>query len=51
MDRSNLSRTERKALKKELRDLNKQSAAMASGGVFLTVGALLIVIVLLLLLL
>ena len=51
MDKSNLSRTERKALKKELRDMNKQAAAITSGGIYLSVGALLIVILLLILLL
>lgn len=49
MDRSKLSSSEKKDLRKELRTMKR--AAMKSSGVFLTVGALLIVIVLLILLL
>lgn len=50
MDKSSLSRTERKALKKELRSMNKESRAM-SGGVYLSVGAIIIIILLLILIL
>ena len=49
MDRSKLSSSEKKTLRKEVRTMKRE--AMKSGGVFLTVGALLIVIVLLILLL
>lgn len=51
MDKSQLNRSDRKALRIELRELKKEAKAIAAGGVFLTVGALLAVIVLLILLL
>ena len=50
MDKSNLSSSEKKALRKELRTM-KHQARNSGGGVYLTIGALLIVIVLLILLL
>ncbi|HMI78373.1 MAG TPA: hypothetical protein VK484_06240 [Ferruginibacter sp.] len=50
MDRSTLSRSERKAIRKELRSMNKESKAM-SGGVYLSVGAIIIIILLLILIL
>lgn len=51
MDKSELSRDDKKSLRKELRELKKEANRIAAGGVFLTVGALLVVIVLLILLL
>ena len=48
MDKSELTRAEKKELKKEVKDLRERAK---SSGVFLTVGALLIVILLLILLL
>ena len=48
MDKSNLSSSEKKALRKELRAMKREAK---SSGVYLTIGALLIVIVLLILLL
>lgn len=51
MDKSHLSRAEKKALKTELKQLKKEAKGMAVGGVFLTVLSLLAVIVLLILLL
>lgn len=50
MDKSTLSRSERKALKKELREMNKESKVI-SGGVYLSVGAIIIIILLLILIL
>ncbi len=50
MDKSSLSRAERKALKKELRSMNKESKEM-KGGVYLSVGAIIIIILLLILIL
>jgi hypothetical protein len=50
MDKSSLSRSERKALKKELRNMNKESKEM-KGGVYLSVGAIIIIILLLILIL
>ncbi|WP_256012571.1 hypothetical protein [Desertivirga xinjiangensis] len=51
MDKSDLSRSERKALKKELRDMNQQARAITGGGVYLSVGAIIIIILLLILIL
>lgn len=51
IDRSTLSRLDRKSLRTELRELKKEASRIAAGGVFLTVGALLVVILLLILLL
>ena len=50
MDKSNLTRTERKALRSELRELKGQARAV-SGGVYLSVGAIIIIILLLILIL
>jgi DNA gyrase/topoisomerase IV subunit A len=50
MDKSNLTRAERKALKEELKGLKKE-AKVISGGVYLSVGAIIIIILLLILLL
>ncbi|HTD94014.1 MAG TPA: hypothetical protein VK644_09390 [Chitinophagaceae bacterium] len=50
IDKSELSRSERKALKKELKDMNKEARVM-SGGVYLSVGAIIIIILLLILIL
>ncbi|NML19732.1 hypothetical protein HHL16_02550 [Pseudoflavitalea sp. G-6-1-2] len=51
MDRSSLSRTERKELRKELRSLNKEAKVFGRGGVYLSLGAILIIILLLILIL
>lgn len=51
MDRSSLSREERRALRKELREMNKQARSWGSGGVYLSVGAIIIIILLLILIL
>ncbi len=50
MDRSDLSRAERQDLRHELRDMRTEAKAM-SGGVYLSVGAIIIVILLLILIL
>lgn len=50
MDRSQLSRQDRKDLRNELLDMKKEAKA-TSGGVFLSVGAIIIIILLLILLL
>lgn len=50
MDKSNLSRAEKKELRKELRTMKKQARAMG-GGVYLSVGAIIIIILLLILIL
>lgn len=49
MDKSTLSRVEKKALRKEVRNIEKD--IKSNGGVYLSVGALLLVIILLIVLL
>ena len=49
MDKSGLSKTERKAMRKELRELKKESKE--TKGVYLSVGAIIIIILLLILIL
>lgn len=51
MDKSALSRTERKELRKELRSLSKEARVFGRGGIYLSVGAILIIILLLILIL
>ncbi len=50
IDRSTLSPTERKELRKEVKDMKKEMKA-AKGGVYLSVGAIIIIILLLILIL
>ncbi|MGV3547951.1 MAG: hypothetical protein ACO1N4_12865 [Pedobacter sp.] len=50
MDKSKLSKEERKELRKELKEL-KKSARAVGGGVYLSVGAIIIIILLLILIL
>ncbi|MGY4383754.1 uncharacterized protein YigE (DUF2233 family) [Pedobacter sp. UYP24] len=50
MDKSNLTKAERKDLRNELKDMKKQARAM-NGGVYLSVGAIIIIILLLILIL
>jgi hypothetical protein len=49
MDKSDLSRVERKALRKELREMKKEARAIQ--GIYLSVGAIIIIILLLILIL
>ncbi|WP_443936617.1 hypothetical protein [Pedobacter sp. MW01-1-1] len=50
MDKSNLTKAERKALRNELKEMKNQARAI-SGGVYLSVGAIIIIILLLILIL
>ncbi|WP_316813596.1 hypothetical protein [Pedobacter heparinus] len=50
MDKSGLSRAEKKELRKELKELKTEARAM-NGGVYLSVGAIIIIILLLILIL
>lgn len=50
LDKSTLSRDEKKALRTEVKEIKKELAAM-SGGVYLSVGAILLIALLLILLL
>ena len=51
MDLSNMKSSEKKALRKEVRSIKKELKEQASGGVYLSVGAILIIVLLLILLL
>ena len=50
MDKSNLTKAERKDLRKEVKEMKNQARALG-GGVYLSVGAIIIIILLLLLIL
>jgi hypothetical protein len=50
MDKSNMTRTEKKALRKEVKTI-KAAMSDLSGGVYLSVGAIIIIVLLLILLL
>ncbi|SKB42577.1 hypothetical protein [Daejeonella lutea] len=50
MDKSELSRAERKALRNEVLEMKKEAKAM-SGGVYLSVGAIIIILLILILIL
>ncbi|HEY0176565.1 MAG TPA: hypothetical protein VGC08_09320 [Pedobacter sp.] len=50
MDKSHMSRSEKKELRKELKEMKSQARAMG-GGVYLSVGAIIIIILLLILIL
>lgn len=49
MDKSQLSRENKKALRKELRDMNKESRAMDGGTLYISLGAALIIVLLVIL--
>lgn len=51
MDRSKLSKQERKELRKELRDMNKAAKAIGQRGVYLSLSAIIIIVLLLILIL
>lgn len=51
MDRSTLSRSEKKDLRMELRAMNSAAAAANNNGIYLSIGAVVIIILLLILLL
>ncbi len=51
MDVKAMSRSERKALRKEVNAIEKEMKTMAHGGVYISVGAIIIIILLLILLL
>lgn len=50
MDKTNLSSSEKKSLRKEVRSINRELKTM-NGGVYLSVGAIIIIILLLIILL
>ncbi len=50
MDRSKMSRAERKALKREVREI-RDEVKQLSGGVYISIGAILVIILLLIILL
>jgi len=51
MDKSQLSREDRKALRQELRDMNKEAKAIGSGGIYISLAGVLIIILVLILVL
>ncbi|MFN2439911.1 MAG: hypothetical protein ABR503_11980 [Chitinophagaceae bacterium] len=51
MDRSKLSKAERKDIRKELKEMNKEAKAAEGKGVYLSIGAIIIIVLLLILLL
>ena len=51
MDKSNLSRLEKKDMRDELRNMNKESKAIGHGGVYLSIGGILLIILVLILIL
>jgi hypothetical protein len=51
MDLASLSRQERKALRKEVVQLKKEAAGIATGGVYLSVAAIIIILLVLILIL
>jgi len=51
MDRSTLTRAERKALRHELRDLNKEARAIGNGGIYISLTGILLIILILILVL
>ena len=48
MDKSSLSRAEKKALRTELKQMKKEANAISNGGIYLSVTALLVIIIVLL---
>jgi hypothetical protein len=50
MDKSNMSRTEKKELRQELTTMKKEASAISNGGIYLSVTALLVIIIILILL-
>ncbi len=50
LDKSNLSRAEKKALRSELQTMKKQANAISNSGIYLSVTALLVIIIILLIL-
>ncbi len=51
INKSDLSRNDRREMRTELKDMNKEAKAMAGGGVYLTVGAILLIVLILILIL
>lgn len=51
IDKSTLSKTERKALKNELKDIRQEAKAIGRGGIYISFAGLIIIVLLLILLL
>jgi len=51
IDKSQLSREDRKALRQELRDMNKEAKAIGNGGIYISLAGVIIIILVLLLVL
>lgn len=51
MDKSELSKAERKALRQELRDMNNEAKAIGNGGIYISLAGILIIVLVLILIL
>lgn len=51
MDKSKLSSEDRKALRQELRDMNKEAKALGNGGIYISLAGIIIIILVLILVL
>ncbi len=51
MDKSKLTSEDRKALRHELRDMNKEAKALGSGGIYISLAGIIIIILLLIIIL
>jgi hypothetical protein len=51
MDKSSLTKMERKDIKKELKEMNQEARVSGNGGIYLSVGAILLIILILILIL
>jgi uncharacterized membrane protein len=51
MDKSQLSRADRKNLRQELRDMNKEAKAIGNGGIYISLAGILLIILILILVL
>lgn len=51
MDKSKLSSEDRKALRHELRDMNKEAKAIGNGGIYISLAGILIIILVLIIIL
>jgi len=51
MDKSSLSKTERKALKDELKDMKREAKAIGRGGIYISFAAIIIIVLLLIIIL
>ncbi len=51
INKSDLNRNDRREMRTELKDMNKEAKAIASGGVYITIGGILLIVLILILIL